>query len=338
MALVYLRSTGGCWVSPPRCCPNTDKEKDSATDAKRMKTATFAWLSAILLLVQLAMGASAVADQPSLRESRDSGLQRGLEHAVDHLGLATAVERKALSIALVDITDTSRPRLASVNGDEMMYAASLPKIAILLGAFQRIADGSLTYGDETRATLTRMIRHSSNTAATEMLNRVGMAYTAGVLESPRYRLYSPEYNGGLWVGKEYGKGSAWKRDPLHHLSHGATALQVARFYYLLETGRLVSPQASREMKAILGNTAIHHKFVKGLEEARPGAKIYRKSGTWRSWHADSAIVERAGHRYIAVALAHDAHGGEWLRRLIVALDDLIEAPSPTQLARLDGMS
>jgi len=303
-----------------------------------MKTATLTWLSAILLLVQLAMGASAVADQPSLRESRDAGLQRGLEQAVDRLGLAAAVEREALSIALVDITDTSRPRLASVNGDEMMYAASLPKIAILLGAFQRIADGSLTYGDETRATLIRMIRNSSNTAATEMLNRVGMAYTAGVLQSPRYHLYSPEYNGGLWVGKEYGKGSAWKRDPLHHLSHGATALQVARFYYLLDTGRLVSPQASREMKAILGDTAIHHKFVKGLEEARPGARIYRKSGTWRSWHADSAIVERDGHRYIAVALAHDPRGGDWLRRLIVALDELIDQRPPTQLAGLGGMS
>jgi beta-lactamase class A len=303
-----------------------------------MKTATFTWLSTILLLVQVASGASAAGDQPSLRESRDSGLQRGLEQAVDRLGLAAAVERKALSIALVDITDTSRPRLASVNGDEMMYAASLPKIAILLGAFQRIADGTLAYSDETRATLTRMIRHSSNTAATEMLHRVGMAYTAGVLQSPRYHLYSPEYNGGLWIGKEYGKGPAWRRDPLHHLSHGATAVQVARFYYLLETGRLVSPQASRQMKAILGETAIHHKFVKGLEEARPGAKIYRKSGTWRSWHADSAIVEHDGRRYIAVALAHDARGGEWLRRLIVALDDLIEERSPTQLARLDGVN
>jgi len=303
-----------------------------------MKTATISWFSAILLLVQLATGASAIAGQPSLRESRDAALQRGLAAAVDHLGLAAAVERKALSVALVDITDTSRPRLASVNGDEMMYAASLPKIAILLGAFQRIADGSLAYGDETRATLTRMIRNSSNTAATEMLHRVGMAYTAEVLQSPRYHLYSPAYNGGLWVGKEYGKGSAWKRDPLHNLSHGATALQVARFYYLLETGRLVSPQASREMKAILGDPAIHHKFVKGLEEARPGARIYRKSGTWRSWHADSAIVERDGRRYIAVALAHDARGGDWLRRLIVALDDLIEERSPTQFARLDGMS
>ncbi len=156
-----------------------------------------------------------------------------------------------------------------------------------------------------------------------MLNRVGKDYLARLLQSARYRLYDPEQNGGLWVGKEYGKAPAWKRDPLSNLSHGATAVQVARFYYLLETGRLVSPEMSREMKEILGEPAIHHKFVKGLEQARPGARIYRKSGTWRTYHADSAIVEHNGRKYIAVALADDPAGGKWLSDLIVALDDLI---------------
>ena len=72
------------------------------------------------------------------------------------------------------------------------------------------------------------------------------------------------YLGGLWVGKEYGKSPAYQRDPLHNISHGATALQTARFYYLLETGRLVGPKLSREMKRMLGKPGIEHKFVKGL--------------------------------------------------------------------------
>jgi beta-lactamase class A len=53
--------------------------------------------------------------------------------------------------------------------------------------------------------------------------------------SPRYRLYDPRHYGGLWVGKDYAKSGLWRRDPLHNLSHGATAMQVARFYYLLKT-------------------------------------------------------------------------------------------------------
>ena len=69
-------------------------------------------------------------------------------------------------LSLVDITVRERPRVAAVNAHEMMYAASLPKIAILLGAFQKAAEGGLELTDENRRLLTDMIRRSSNSAAT----------------------------------------------------------------------------------------------------------------------------------------------------------------------------
>ena len=279
----------------------------------------------IILLVLLLSVPAVFGSQrpPSLGSCSNSRLQEGLESCLRELKLDKAAEHNKLSVALVDITDPARPQLAEINGDRMMYAASLPKIAILLGAFERIASGEMEFDAATQDKLTRMIRNSSNQAATEMLNQVGKLYLADLLQSPKYRLYDPLYNGGLWVGKDYGKAGAWKRDPLANLSHGATAFQVARFYYLLETGQLVSPESSREMKNILSKPAIHHKFVKGLQ-SRPDAEIYRKSGSWRQYHADSAIIEHNGRRYIAVALADDAQGGEWLSRLIVRLDDLIQ--------------
>ena len=290
----------------------------------------------MILLVGSAWGAAQAAlpaDAATLREATDPTLQARLEARLDELRLNDSVSAGQLAVALVDVTDPDRPRLAEVNGDEMLYAASLPKIAILLAAFQRIDEGTLTLDAETRDLLTRMIRNSSNAAATEMIHRVGRDYINDVLRSPRYRLYDEELNGGLWVGKEYGRGSAYERDPLHHLSHGATAFQVARFYYLLETGGLVSPKWSREMKSILGEPAIHHKFVGGLLHEAPDALIYRKSGSWRDWHADSAIVEHAGRTYIAVGLARNARGGSWLKRLIVELDGLI-LKSPVRTAGL----
>jgi len=277
----------------------------------------------------------ALADgYPRLAESVDPKLQKGLEQTLNKLGLAKASRKGALSLALVDITDLKAPRLAAINGDNMMYAASLPKIAILLGAFERIDRGDLHLSKNTHQQLVKMIRHSSNPAATAMLNKVGKQYLADLLESPRYRLYDRERNGGLWVGKEYARAGAWKRDPLHNISHGATAFQVARFYYMLETAQLVSPELSKKMKAILGKPAINHKFVRGLNEARPGSRIYRKSGTWRTYHADSAIVERDGRRYIAVALAQSSKGSYWLKRLVVAMDDLVFR-SPSTVALLD---
>jgi beta-lactamase class A len=184
------------------------------------------------------------AGASALEESCDPRLQQGLEAILAALGLDRAVADRNLCVVLADITEPEAPRVALANPNHMMYAASLPKIAILLGAFERIDRGEMALDPPTLDQLQRMIRHSSNTAATEMLNRVGPDFLLEVLQSPRYRLYDPAANGGLWVGKEYSSAAARKRDPLHNISHGATALQVARFYYLLETA-LVSPEHSR---------------------------------------------------------------------------------------------
>ena len=282
--------------------------------------------SLFIILLVLSIPVSAQQRNRSLGESCDPKLQKALVTRLGSLHLQNATARKQLSVVVVDITDTSSPRMAYVNPNEMMYAASLPKIAILLGAFEKIASGEMDLDAETLEKLKQMIRNSSNPAATEILHRVGKDYLAELLQSPRYRLYDPEKNGGLWVGKDYAKAPVWKRDPLHNLSHGATALQVARFYYLLETGQLVSPEISRLMKSILADPAIEHKFVKGLKEIQPDSEIYRKSGTWGPYHSDSAIVEHHGRRYIAVALAKSARGERWLQKLIVALDDIICPP------------
>jgi beta-lactamase class A len=263
---------------------------------------------------------------PLLRYSRDPWLQSELRRTLRTLGLDRAANERRLAVALVDITVKDRPRVAAVNAHEMMYAASLPKIAILLGAFQKAAEGGLELNPENRRLLTDMIRTSSNSAATRMLEQVGYRYVADLLQSERYRLYDREMNGGLWVGKPYAKQGAWKRDPLYNLSHGATAFEVARFYYMLDTGQLVSEQACVEMREMLSKPAIEHKFVAGLSAHRPGSEILRKSGTWRTFHSDSAIIERNGRRYIAVGMADHPSGGRWLSRLIVALDDLVFSP------------
>lgn len=282
-----------------------------------------ALLCLLLLLVAAPLYADALDEYPSLWDSYDPGLQAKLDKTLEKLGLAGAVRNGKLGVALVDITNLEEPRVASVNGDEMIYAASLPKIAILLGAFVEIERGRMKLDAETRASLTRMIRNSSNVDATRMLNRVGKQRLLDILQSEDYHLYDPLVNGGLWVGKEYGKSAAYRRDPLHNLSHGATALQAARFYYMLETGQLVNAKLTAEMKNMLGNPGIKHKFVKGLLASHPEAKIYRKSGSWNKWHADSAIVEAEGHEYILVALAENPDGGRWLSSMITPIHELM---------------
>jgi beta-lactamase class A len=280
-----------------------------------------------LLLFLLCTGAplavgGAVCD---LDQGEDELLQQRLVKLVEELGLMSATRRGALAISLLVLTDLDHPRLAQVNGHSMLYAASLPKIAILLGAAVAIEEGRLTPDPALRADIENMIRHSCNACANRVLAEVGREALLEILQSPRYALYDPLRGGGLWVGKEYARNPAYQRDPLNGLSHGATTFQVARFYCHLHRGTLVSPEQDRMMLQALSRPGIEHKFVKGLSSVE-GLELYRKSGTWRSFHADSVLVRSGEHAYVLAALADDPEGETWLERLAQPLHDLAMAP------------
>jgi beta-lactamase class A len=290
----------------------------------------FLWRALCICALLAGVSPGQAADDarfPALWDRNDPALQQQLDAILAGLKLDGAARREQLAVVLVDVTVLDEPRVAAVNGNQMMYAASIPKLAILLGAFVEVREGNLDLDAETRQSLTRMIRYSSNQDATRMLNRIGRERLLEILQSEEFALYDPEVNGGLWVGKEYGKSAAYRRDPLHNISHGATAMQVARFYYLLETGRVVGERLGVVMKSMLGEPGIRHKFVKGLEGYRE-VDVYRKSGSWKRWHGDSAIVEAGRLKYIVVGLAEDRRGGEWLSRLIKPIHELMLAEHP----------
>ena len=285
-------------------------------------------LAAVIVLPCFAEAPAARIPDELYPPAPDRHLQRELERAVDRLGLAATARRQRLGLALLDLTDADQPRYAAINDQQMIYAASLPKIAVLLAGFESLQEGRLRDTPELQASFLRLIRFSSNDDASLAIRRIGFEYIAQTLRSPRYRLYDQRRSGGLWVGKAYGgPNDRWRRDPLHNLSHGANALQTARFFWMLDAGRLVSPRYSARMKQILGRPGIRHKFVKGLDQIG-GRTIYRKSGTWRSWHSDAALVETEdGRRYVAVGLLEHPRGGELLADLIVEVDRLICGPA-----------
>jgi beta-lactamase class A len=291
----------------------------------------FAWvILAGLLLPALSSGGRADGLEPTpvddLRAGFDDSLQERLRGVVERQGLGRAVASGRLALALVDLSPPGRPRLAMLNGDKMLYAASLPKIAILLGAFVEAERGRLPLDARHLEAITGMVRYSSNVDASRVLGWVGERRLIDILLSPRYAFYDPAGKGGLWVGKSYGPSPAFLRDPVAHLSHGATAYQVARFYSLLDAGALVSPELNGLMKEALSRPGIHHKFVKGLEHV-PGVSLFRKSGTWKDFHSDSALVEAGAHKYVMVGIAHDPKGGEWLEHLAQPLHEIVVGPT-----------
>lgn len=264
----------------------------------------------------------AVESPQLLNEAGDAQLQSDLETLIAEQNLKTAVDTQELSVVLVIVTDPNKPRLAELNGRNMLYAASLPKIAILLGAAVEIDEGRLRLSEELHADLQNMIRYSCNPCATRVLEQVGREKLLEILQLPRFNFYNREEDGGLWVGKDYGPNAAYRRDPLSGLSHGATAFQVARFYYKLHNGTLVSPQQTQLMLEALSRPGIRHKFVKGLN-AYPNLELFRKSGSWKNSHADSALVRGDGLAYIIVALTNSPEGSIWIEKLAAPLHELV---------------
>jgi len=253
----------------------------------------------------------------------DKSLQTKLKELLKEQRLLTMCRQERLAVSVADICDLDNPRYAGVNDHVMMYAASLPKIAVLLTAFEMFEQGKLPKTRQNIDMLTEMIRHSSNVDASRAIARVGFTNILKTMRDPRYKLYEPSI-GGLWIGKAFSKARVWRREPVKNTVHGATSNAAVRFYYLLERGELVNPQASKEMKAILGHPALNHKFVKGMSTLPGPMKIYRKSGTWSIYQSDSALIKHNGHIYVVAALAESSRGEAILQKLIVGIDRMID--------------
>lgn len=260
-----------------------------------------------------------------LRELRDADLELALRKAVTSNPVwAKLLAEGRMNLGLVDMSQPGYSRFASINGRNMVYAASLPKIAVLAAALDAIERGELNPTEQVKSDLRLMIAKSNNQATTRTIDRVGFENIERTLTDEDCELYDPEFGGGLWVGKRYAAGGRRYPDPIKGISHAATAEQVCRFYYLLANNALVSPEASMEMREYLVDPELHHKFVNTLDRLAPHADVYRKSGSWRTYHADSVWVDGPERNYIFTALIDDPNGEQICRELMAVIDQMLQ--------------
>ncbi len=249
-------------------------------------------------------------------------MQRVLERRLRASGLGRYLDKKQLGVALVDLSVQGRAFYAGINDNDMMYAASLPKIAILVSVIKAVNEGKLEWTHEYEERLSNMIRASSNTDASWGAEMAGLEGIESTMRDPDYCFYDNK-SGGLWVGRQYGPRGGTNRDPLQNLSHAATARQTARFYTMLDEGLLVSKHWSFRMLGLMSPPAHHHKFVGGLEGTPGVTFLARKSGSWRHWHSDSALIQHHGRRYVAVGISETSKGEKLMQQLIKVLDDIV---------------
>jgi beta-lactamase class A len=234
------------------------------------------------------------------------------------------IDEEKMAVGLVDLSDPDCVRFARVNGDTMMYGASLPKIVICLAAFQAFEDGEIKETPQIYRDLTDMIRLSSNEAASHMIDLIGLHRIQAIITDPRYRFYDLQKGGGIWVGSRYCGGGERLPEPIKGLSQAATVSQVCRFYYGLATGKMINPERSRQMLEIFSTPGLHDKFVSVMEKTVPLDRLYRKSGEWSVWHADSMLVwDGEWRRYILAAMVEDPRGEDVLKQLVPVVEEIL---------------
>ncbi|MFC1611973.1 hypothetical protein ACFL6C_13510 [Myxococcota bacterium] len=203
-------------------------------------------------------------------------LKDGLEKILADLGLLEDIRGRELGVTLVDVSTGVPQAMASFNGDEHMYAASLPKIALLLTAHDR---GLVT--DDNRHVFENMIRLShQNHWARDALAIIGSgdpdARSLGwnipfhdkglrkVNETlDKYGLLND--GRGLQLLKPYGKGYRRitpRTRTAGAQSHGASTNAVARFYLLLHQGLLPGLLFSSKCRIRPRNPVLVRTFVR----------------------------------------------------------------------------
>ncbi len=288
-------------------------------------------LTSLFLFLSLFSLTGALAkDTPSAKEERspevvlyqNAALQLALQDQImANKRWKRLIDQKRMAISLVDLgddSDAAEIHYASINGDHMMYAASMPKIAILYAAFDAIEEGDMRLTPTIQSDMWLMISKSNNAASTRMIDRVGFQRIEDLMCNPENPFYDKEGIGGLWVGKRYAAQGKRNPEPIQGLSHAATTQAVAKMYYQMATGQLINKKRSQQMLKYLKDPSLHHKFVNTLDQIAPQADIYRKSGSWRNWHCDSVLVrdEARGKNYILVAMVQSKDGEKIIRSLV----------------------
>ena len=235
----------------------------------------------------------------------DPVLTAALEQLIDDSELLSEVHaRGELSLVLVDITDPKDLRTAMIHPDWETFTASLSKIAVLLGAVTKV-DGDERQWRNVRHRANEMIKSSSNQAAISLFEWVGHEAIRDATYA--HHLYHDTRGGIWWVPR-----SSFPQSPKTGQKICATAREVARYFLLMEQGRLNNPRDSEMIKRVLHNSklALLHG---GVVREEPATRYYGKPGVLDDAVSEGMLIEGDRVRYIVavISVGTDYQDARW---------------------------
>lgn len=181
---------------------------------------------------------------------------------------------------------------AGIGADEPMPAASVIKLPLMVVLMDAWRTGQLKRTPADEARVRAAITRSDNEAADGLIDRVGRSQVNAWLEEHgyagtqlRHKMLGPRPDGPNVV----------------------TAAEMTRMLLRIARGELVSPEASREMRALLLAQERRTRIPAGLP---PEAVVGNKTGTLRGIVNDVGFVEVPGGRRYALAVLVSEAGSD----------------------------
>jgi beta-lactamase class A len=216
-----------------------------------------------------------------------------------------------------------------LNADEAMPTASLIKLAVMIEVYQQVAERKVKLTDSLslrkedqvpgsgvltpyftpgltfplRDAVRLMIAVSDNTATNLVLDKIGIAATAKRMEAwgfPHTKIHAKSFLGDTTSvlperSKRFGLGST-------------TAGEMVGVLEKLHQGKLVSPEACKEMLELLGQCEDTKKFPRFLPE---GTKVAHKTGSIRKARTDAGILYLPGGPVALCVLTAENQDERW---------------------------
>jgi hypothetical protein len=255
-----------------------------------------------------------------------SRLQEVVEAAVrrtlaQYASVKLAAEQ--LAVTLVDLHDANKPTWASYRGTERFYPASVVKSFYLAATHRWLEDGRLTDTDELRRALRDMIVDSLNEATGYVVDLLTNTTSGPELSAAEFAAWFEKRNAvnrhfatlgyaGInlnrktWCEGPYGREKQLANQPPPDHRNWLTTEATARLFTEMVTGRLVSPERSRQMLALHerqpfapdGN-AQSREYTGAVLPAE--ARLWSKAGWTSEVRHDAAYVELpTGEKFVLV--------------------------------------
>jgi beta-lactamase class A len=242
-------------------------------------------------------------------------------------------------LALIDLKNPKKPRLAQYNGNEPVYPSSVIKMIYMGYVYHLAREGTLKITPQVHKKLYQMIHPSSNTATAWIVD-LWSGTSGGKLRSPEaYKEFAYKRNGcNRWLRSlgidninacQKTWGSPIPPGEKQFLRNGKpsgpwtnrnsmTAVAAARFLQILAADALVDPDSCNAMCGLMVRDVRNQSYqrMRVAGGAPRGAEVYSKTGTTSNTFHDAGIVVLPnGQKFILTVFISGRHRGPFIRNV-----------------------